>query len=61
MDRFLVGVVGVDVEVDGILDEEMGIVLLFALVVIKNSNLLSICCSTAYNFSFNVLLLNNRF
>ena len=61
VDRFLVSVLGMDVKVDGIPDEEMGIVLLFALVVIKNSNLLSICCSTVYNFSSNILLFNNRF
>ena len=59
VDRFLVGVLGVDVKVDGIPDEEMGIVLLFALVVIKNSNLLSICCSTVCNFS-SVLLFNGQ-
>ena len=54
-------VLDVNVEVDVISDEEMGIVLLFALVVIKNSNLLSICCSTVYNFPSNVLLFNNMF
>ena len=61
VDCFLVGVLDVNVEVDVISDEEMGIVLLFALVVIKNSNLLSICCSTVYNFPSNVLLFNNMF
>ena len=61
VDRFLVGVLGMGVEADGTSDEEIGIVLLFALVVIKISNLLSIVCSTAYNLSSNVLLFNNKF
>ena len=61
MDHFLLGVLGVSVEADNISDEEIGIMLLFAVVAIKTSNFLSIFCSTAYNFSSNVKLFYNRF
>ena len=52
MDRFLVGVLGMGVEADGISDEEIGIVLLFALVVIKTSN----CCQSSVPLRTTYLL-----